>query len=29
MTWLPRERWFKLDSLAYAEDKDTPPAQKL
>lgn len=32
MTWLPRERWFKLDILAFAEDPDTPaskPAAKL
>ena len=26
MTWLPRERWFKLDVLAFAEDHDTPPS---
>ena len=32
MTWLPRDRWFKLDILAFAEDQDTPaskPAAKL
>ena len=28
MTWLPRDRWFKLDILAFAEDQDTP-ASKL
>ena len=31
MTWLPRERWFKYDVLAYAEDAPTPalgPAAK-
>ncbi|KAI1798100.1 acyl-CoA N-acyltransferase [Ganoderma leucocontextum] len=27
MTWLPRERWFKLDILAFAEDLDTPAAK--
>ena len=31
ITWLPRERWFKYDVLAYAEDAPTPalgPAAK-
>ncbi|PIL27613.1 hypothetical protein GSI_10765 [Ganoderma sinense ZZ0214-1] len=27
MTWLPRERWFKLDVLAFAEDINTPAAK--
>lgn len=25
MTWLPRERFFRYDVLAFAEDTDTPP----
>ena len=27
LTWLPRERFFKADYLAFVDDADTPPAK--